>query len=533
MLVSIILIALFVAMLVVIRNLKKKKKSFNYRVLFALVLGLAFGLVVQLGLGTAQTQLVDTEGNAVTDYVSAADVASGSATVEENQKMIVLFEDTGIDDETIASTYGTEALKYDGIIIESQGDLTSPRYIKESNTPAGNLIMVMSIVSGIYISLLKLIVIPLIFISITTAIINARGNAGLGKKVTKIISILIITVAISALVGIATSLVMGIDGAALVEGMQGASGVADRATSLTEKSTELSSMNIADLIQAPIPSDFSFLVGAGSTAALSTVLFGMFLGYSVLQVDKRYPERVALFIEILNTVKEVTLSMVREILKLTPFAILALMASFMATTSFEGMSQLVLFVIGTYVAIIIMYLIHLLLILLVGLSPVKFAKKTYPVLLFGFGSRSSMAALTLNQTTQREKLGVDELTADLSSTFSVTIGQNGCAGIYPAMVAVMAMQASGGDITIPWIIMLVAVIAISSFGIAGVGGGASFAAVAVLSIMGLPVTIAAVLISVEPLLDMARTALNISDGMLVGTLVSKIDGQLDEELYNE
>ncbi len=533
MLFSIILIAIFIVMLVVIANLKKKKKSFNYRVLFALVLGLLFGLVVQLGFGTAQTELVDTDGNAISDYVSAADIVAGTSTIEDGQTMIVLFEDTGIDDETIVSTYGTDALKYDGIIIESQSDLTNPRYIKESNTAAGNLIMVMSIVSGIYISLLKLIVIPLIFISITTAIINARGNAGLGKKVTKIISLLIITVAISALVGIATSLVMGIDGAALVEGMQGASGVADRATSLTEKSTELSSMNIADLIQAPIPSDFSFLVGAGSTAALSTVLFGMFLGYSVLQVDKRYPERVALFIEILNTVKEVTLSMVREILKLTPFAILALMASFMATTSFDGMSQLVLFVIGTYVAIIIMYLIHLLLILLVGLSPIKFAKKTYPVLLFGFGSRSSMAALTLNQTTQREQLGVDDLTADLSSTFSVTIGQNGCAGIYPAMVAVMAMQASGGDITIPWIIMLVAVIAISSFGIAGVGGGASFAAVAVLSIMGLPVTIAAVLISVEPLLDMARTALNISDGMLVGTLVSKIDGQLDEELYNE
>ncbi len=533
MITSIILIAIFIAMLVVIKNLKKKKKSFNYRVLFALVLGLAFGLVVQLALGTEQTQFVDTDGNQITDYVSVIDVADGSATAEENTSMILLFEDTGADEESIVSVYGSEALKYDGIIIDSEEDLTTPRYIEETNTPAGNLMMVMSIVSSLYISLLKLIVIPLIFISIATAIINARGNVGLGKKVTKIITLLIVTVGISALVGIATSLVLGIDGAALVEGMQGASGVADRATSLTEKSTELSSMNIADLILAPIPSDFSFLVGGGSTAALSTVLFGMFLGYSVLQVDKRYPERVELFINILNTTKEVVLSMVREILKLTPFAILALMASFMATTSYSGMSQLFLFVIGTYVAIAIMYLIHLLLILLVGLSPAKFARKTYPVLLFGFGSRSSMAALTLNQTTQREKLGVDDLTADLASTFSVTIGQNGCAGIYPAMVAVMAMQASGGEITIPWIIMLVAVIAISSFGIAGVGGGASFAAVAVLSIMGLPVTIAAVLISVEPLLDMARTALNISDGMLTGVLVSKIDGQLNEETYNE
>lgn len=532
MLLSIVLIAAFIAILIFIRSLKKKKKSFNFRVLTALVLGLMFGAAVQLALGTDQTQMVDNNGEQVTDYVTLADAQAGKAQVTEDSKIYMAFDDIGLDDTTVSKQFGKEALKYDGVLLTSDMDFTNVTYVKVGNTASANLMTFMSIFSGIYINLLKLIVIPLIFISITTAIINARGNSNLGKKVSKVIGVLLITVAISAVVGVFTSLILNIDGQSLVQGYQNATDVTERAASLTEKSSSLTSMSIADLILATVPSDFSFLVGAGSTAALSTVIFGMFLGYSFLQVDKRYPEKVALFGEILNTTKEVILSMVREILKLTPFAIVALMATFMATTDFLGMSQLLLFVIGTYIAIIIMYIIHLLLLSLFRLNPIQFAKKSYPVLLFGFGSRSSMAALTLNTRTQQEELGVDEMSADLSSTFGVTIGQNGCAGIYPAMVAVMAMQATGGDITIGWILMLIVVIAISSFGIAGVGGGATFAAIAVLSIMGLPVTMAAILISVEPLLDMARTALNISDGMLTGVLVSKMDKQLDMEKYN-
>ncbi|WOO88618.1 cation:dicarboxylase symporter family transporter [Mollicutes bacterium LVI A0078] len=534
---SILLIAIFVVILWFIKGLKKKKKSFNFRVLTALVIGLVFGLIVQLTVGTEQSYLENSKGEKIESYVMATDVANDPSIITDEEgntiPVLINFADLGLDDNAVTSTFDTDALKYDGVIVETQGDLTDPTYYKEKNTASANLMMVMSIVSSIYISLLKLIVIPLIFISITTAIINARGKANLGKKVTKIITFLLVTVGISAIIGVMTSLLLGIDGAALQAGLGASSDVVERTATLTERSTSLTSMSIADLITAPIPSDFSFLVGQGDTAALTTVLFGMFLGYSILQVDKRYPERVELFINILNSTKEVVLSMVREILKLTPFAIVALMATFMSTTDFAGMSQLLLFVIGTYVAIAIMYVIHLLILAIFGLNPVKFAVKSFPVLLFGFGSRSSMAALTLNTQTQREELGVDEMTSDLAGTFGVTIGQNGCAGIYPAMIAVMAMQANDLSITFGWLIMLTIVIAISSFGIAGVGGGATFAAIAVLSIMGLPVTMAAVLISVEPLLDMARTALNISDSMLAGVVISKIDGELDMETYNE
>ena len=136
-----------------------------------------------------------------------------------------------------------------------------------------------------------------------------------------------------------------------------------------------------------------------------------------------------------------------------------------------------------------------------------------------------MAAIPLNVETQTQRLGVDEETANMSATFGTSIGQNGCAGIYPAMLAVMVAPTIGIPIDAHFILSLVAIITVSSFGIAGVGGGATFAALIVLPAMGLPVTIAALLISIEPLIDMARTALNVSGAMTAGTITSRVLGE--------
>ena len=113
--------------------------------------------------------------------------------------------------------------------------------------------------------------------------------------------------------------------------------------------------------------------------------------------------------------------------------------------------------------------------------------------------------------------------ANLSAPFGATIGQNGCAGIYPAMLAVMIAPSLGLDpMAADFLLPLLLIVTISSFGIAGVGGGATFAALVVLPAMGLPVTLVALLISIEPLIDMARTALNVSGSMIAGTLTQRI-----------
>ena len=122
----------------------------------------------------------------------------------------------------------------------------------------------------------------------------------------------------------------------------------------------------------------------------------------------------------------------------------------------------------------------------------------------------------------------------MSASFGATMGQNGCAGIYPAMLAIMIAPTVGIDPLSPgFLLQLVLIIGISSFGVAGVGGGPTFAAIIVLSSMGLPVGLAGLLISVEALIDMGRTALNVNGSMISGTITSRVLGNLNVKTFND
>ena len=210
------------------------------------------------------------------------------------------------------------------------------------------------------------------------------------------------------------------------------------------------------------------------------------------------------------------MSIVTFVLRLTPYGILAIMTNTIATSDFAAIWTLGKFVIASYAALITMYIIHLIIIGGIGLNPITFVKKTGEVLLFAFTSRSSAGTLPLNVQTQKTRLGVPDGIANFSASFGLSIGQNGCAGIYPAMLAVMVAPAAGVEVNLQFILSVIGVVIISSFGVAGVGGGATFASILVLSTLNLPVALAGVLISVEPLIDMGRTALNVNDSMLAG-----------------
>lgn len=126
---------------------------------------------------------------------------------------------------------------------------------------------------------------------------------------------------------------------------------------------------------------------------------------------------------------------------------------------------------------------------------------------------------------RHKQLGVPEGIASFSASFGATIGQNGCAGLYPAMLVVMVTPTVGiNPLESLWIAQLVTIVTLSSIGVAGVGGGATFAALIVLLAIGLSVTLVALLISIEPLIDMGRTALNVNGSMTAGVATSQILG---------
>ncbi len=227
------------------------------------------------------------------------------------------------------------------------------------------------------------------------------------------------------------------------------------------------------------------------------------------------------------------MEVVKIVLRLTPYGIMALIAAFVVGSNWASAMKLVNFVLISYLAIFIMFLVHFGILAAFGVNPVTYLKKAWSTLTFAFFSRTSAGTLPMTIKTQTSRLGVPDSIANIGSSLALSIGQNGCAGIYPAMLAVMVAPSLGiNPLDAGFLLKLIVIVAISSFGIAGVGGGATFAGLVVLSSMGMPVWIAALLMSVEPLIDMARTALNVSDAFVANIVTAKMQGELDMAVYN-
>ncbi|ELE7134016.1 L-cystine transporter [Vibrio harveyi] len=403
----------------------------------------------------------------------------------------------------------------------------------EGSDVIGQTLKWVGIVGSGYVGLLKMVIMPLVLISMISAVVKLEKGGSLGKISGLTISVLLVTTAIAAMIGILVTTTFGLSAAGLTEGARETARIAV----LESRVESVSDLTIPQMLVSFIPTNpFADLTGARSTSIIAVVIFGVLVGIAARKVMAEKEELESPIRTFVEAAQSVVMRLVKMIMALTPYGIAALMAKVVATSSAADIFNLLGFIVASYVAIALMFLVHGLLVSFVGVSPAEYFKKIWPVLTFAFTSRSSAATIPLNVEAQITKLNVPPAIANLSASFGATIGQNGCAGIYPAMLAVMVAPTMGIDpLDINFILSLIAIITISSFGIAGVGGGATFAALIVLPAMGLPVTIAALLISIEPLIDMARTALNVSGAMTAGTITSRLlkstndNGQLEEQ----
>lgn len=386
-----------------------------------------------------------------------------------------------------------------------------------------------SIVGDGYVTLLQMIVMPLIFISIVSAFSKIQIGDKFAKIGSYIFMFLIGTVAIAAVVGIFYAIVFGLDASSIDLG----SAEHARGNEISSDAKQLTANTLPQQILELLPSNpFLDFTGQRTTSTIAVVIFAIFVGFAYLRVARKQPDNGSLLKRGIDAVYALIMSIVTFVLRLTPYGIIAIMASTIATSDFAAIWTLGKFMIASYAALLTMYVIHLIILAIMGINPIRYVKKTLEVLIFAFTSRSSAGALPLNVQTQTQRLGVPEGIANFSASFGLSIGQNGCAGIYPAMLAIMVAPVAHVDIDIPFILTLIVVVVISSFGVAGVGGGATFASILVLSTLNLPVALAGVLISIEPIIDMGRTALNVNDSILAGTGTARLTGNLDKEKFN-
>ncbi|EVC72315.1 sodium/dicarboxylare symporter [Staphylococcus aureus MISS6012] len=385
-----------------------------------------------------------------------------------------------------------------------------------------------NIVGQGYVALLQMIVMPLIFISIVAAFTKIQ----IGEKFAKIGSLIFIfligTVTIAAIVGVVYALVFGLDASTINLG----NAEQARGSEIAKQAKDLTAHTLPQQILELLPKNpFLDFTGQRATSTIAVVIFASFIGFAYLRVARKQPDHGELLKRAIDAIYSLVMAIVTFVLRLTPYGVLAIMANTLSTSDFGAIWTLGKFLIASYAALITMYIIHLIILSLLGISPIRYVKKTLEVLIFAFTSRSSAGALPLNVQTQTRRLGVPEGIANFAATFGLSIGQNGCAGIYPAMLAIMVAPVANVEIDLQFIVTLIAVVIISSFGVAGVGGGATFASILVLSTLNLPVALAGVLISVEPLIDMGRTALNVNDSMLAGTGTAKLTKHWDKDTF--
>ncbi|EBS9528049.1 L-cystine transporter [Salmonella enterica] len=359
-----------------------------------------------------------------------------------------------------------------------------------------------NIVGNGYVQLLQMIVMPLVFASILSAVARLHNASQLGKISFLTIGTLLFTTLIAALVGVLVTNLFGLTAEGLVQGGAETARLNAIETSYVGKVADLS---VPQLVLSFVPKNpFADLTGANPTSIISVVIFAAFLGVAALKLLKDDAPKGERVLVAIDTLQSWVMKLVRLVMQLTPYGVLA-----------------------------IMFVVHGILLGVNGISPLKYFRKVWPVLTFAFTSRSSAASIPLNVEAQTRRLGVPESIASFAASFGATIGQNGCAGLYPAMLAVMVAPTVGINPLDPvWIATLVGIVTVSSAGVAGVGGGATFAALIVLPAMGLPVTLVALLISVEPLIDMGRTALNVSGSMTAGTLTSQWLKQTDKTILD-
>ncbi|HDF0062622.1 TPA: L-cystine transporter [Staphylococcus aureus] len=385
-----------------------------------------------------------------------------------------------------------------------------------------------NIVGQGYVALLQMIVMPLIFISIVAAFTKIQ----IGEKFAKIGSLIFIfligTVIIAAIVGVVYALMFGLDASTINLG----NAEQARGSEIAKQAKDLTAHTLPQQILELLPKNpFLDFTGQRATSTIAVVIFASFIGFAYLRVARKQPDHGELLKRAIDAIYSLVMAIVTFVLRLTPYGVLAIMANTLSTSDFGAIWTLGKFLIASYAALITMYIIHLIILSLLGISPIRYIKKTLEVLIFAFTSRSSAGTLPLNVQTQTRRLGVPEGIANFAATFGLSIGQNGCAGIYPAMLAIMVAPVANVEIDLQFIVTLIAVVIISSFGVAGVGGGATFASILVLSTLNLPVALAGVLISVEPLIDMGRTALNVNDSMLAGTGTAKLTKHWDKDTF--
>lgn len=369
-----------------------------------------------------------------------------------------------------------------------------------------------------FIDLIRMLVIPLIMVSIIHVIVNMKEGADIGALTKKTLTVTVIMVSISVIVGLSVGMLFKVGSTMTVE--QGSAEIKEVKT-------------IVDTLRGLIPSNPAKAMVDVNIIAL--VIISAFFGIGAKRMTKKYMDVVKPFIDLINALQKIIMSIAMTIIKWMPYAVIALLANTIAQRGIESIKEVGIFIIALYVSVIIMFIIQLIAISLFGINPIIYLKKGVAVMVLAFTSRSSVGCLPLTIETLVDKMGVNDGTASFVGGFGTTAGMQGCAGVFPALLLVFVCNVTGTPMDITFIVMALVVIVIGSFGIAGIPGTATMAASVALSGVGMASLFPTIspILAIDPIIDMGRTLLNVTGSMTNALIVDKSLGQLNMEHFKD
>ena len=373
------------------------------------------------------------------------------------------------------------------------------------------------IVGSIFVASLKLLVVPMVFVSLTCGTASLSGHGNMGAMAAKTVGLYLMTTAIAITIALSLALIMEPG-----SGDQFNSQLTTDANYVAKDAPPLK-----DVLINIIPSNPIKAMAEGNM--LQVIVFALLFGIAISRSGE-FGVKIAKSFESLN---EVIMEMVMILMRLAPYGIFCLLAKIFYATGFDLIQQLFAY----FITVVMALLFHGAIIytgilkLFTGLSPIKFLKHMRPVMMFGFSTASSNATMPVTLETVEEKMGVRNSVASFTVPLGATINMDGTA-IMQGVATVFIAQAYQIDIGIVGYLTVILTATLASIGTAGVPGVGLVTLALVLQQVGLPVEGIALIIGVDRLLDMLRTALNVTGDSVVSCVVAKSENAIDTQVFN-
>ena len=373
--------------------------------------------------------------------------------------------------------------------------------------------LVLAPIGTLFLNAIKMLIVPLVFVSLVAGITAMSDSAKLGRISVKTIAIYLVTTAFAVSIGLLFGALF-----APGEGMNMiASGVQE-----TKQAPSLVQILVGLLPTNPVT---AFAEGN----ILQIIVFAIALGVSMNLIGEKAAPAVKLF----DSLAEVFYKLTDLVMRCAPIGVFALIAGVVASHGIEVLLPLASVIGVIYLASIAHMLLVYggLLAMLARLSPLRFFKGVAPALAVAFSTSSSAGTLPVSIECARKNLGVSQGVAGFVLPVGATINMDGTA-IYQGVLALFIAQAFGVDLNGGQYLMIILTATLASIGTAGVPGAGLIMLGLVLTSVGLPLEGVALIAGIDRILDMARTTVNVAGDLMTTTLVGRSENELDQSIYN-